>query len=80
MILASNPPEGILGMSVAVVALIFVAMPAVILHYVTQWKKTRGLSSDDERMLTELYASAQRLEQRIENLERVLEANERSKS
>jgi hypothetical protein len=44
MILASNPPEGILGMSVAVVALIFVAMPAVILHYVTQWKKTRGLS------------------------------------
>jgi phage shock protein B len=80
MILASNPPEGILGMSVAIAALLFVAMPAVILHYVTQWKKTRGLSSEDEKMLTDLYASAQRLEQRIENLERVLEANERSKS
>lgn len=67
-------------MSVAIAALLFVAMPAVILHYVTQWKKTRGLSSEDEKMLTELYASAQRLEQRIENLERVLEATERSKS
>jgi phage shock protein B len=67
-------------MSVAICAIIFVAMPAVILHYVTQWKKTRGLSSEDEKMLTELYASAQRLEQRIENLERVLEATERSKS
>jgi phage shock protein B len=66
--------------SVAIAALLFVAMPAVILHYVTQWKKTRGLSSEDEKMLTELYASAQRLEQRIENLERVLEATERSKS
>jgi phage shock protein B len=79
MILASPVPEGIVGMSVAVVALIFVAMPAVILHYVTQWKKTRGLSAEDERMLSELYASAQRLEQRIENLERVLES-ERSKT
>jgi phage shock protein B len=80
MILSSQPPEGIFGMSVAIAALLFVAMPAVILHYVTQWKKTRGLSSEDEKMLTELYASAQRLEQRIENLERVLEATERSKS
>lgn len=60
---------------VAICALLFVAMPAVVLHYVTQWKKTRGLSADDERMLSELYASAQRMEDRIANLERVLETD-----
>lgn len=64
---------------VAIVTL-FVACPAVILHYVTQWKKTRGLSSEDQLLLQQLFSSAQRLEQRITNLERVLDTNRESQS
>jgi phage shock protein B len=60
---------------VAIIALLFVAFPAVILHYVTQWKKTRGLSNQDEQMLQQLFVSAQKLEERISNLERVLDTD-----
>jgi phage shock protein B len=55
---------------------LFVAFPAVILHYITQWKKTRGLSSEDQVLLQQLFSLAQRLEQRITNLERVLDTKE----
>jgi len=57
-------------------AILFVACPAVILHYITQWKKTRGLSSEDQVLLQQLFTLAQRLEQRITNLERVLDTKE----
>jgi phage shock protein B len=60
---------------VAIITL-FVAFPAVILHYITQWKKTRGLSSEDQVLLQQLFTLAQRLEQRITNLERVLDTKE----
>lgn len=62
---------------VPVVALvvIFVAFPAVILHYITQLKRTRGLSNQDEQMLQQLFVSAQKLEERISNLERVLDTD-----
>jgi phage shock protein B len=60
---------------VAIITL-FVAFPAVILHYITQWKKTRGLSSEDQILLQQLFSLAQRLEQRIANLERVLDTKE----
>jgi phage shock protein B len=59
---------------------LFIAFPMVILHYVTQWKKTRGLSSEDQLLLQQLFSSAQRLEQRINNLERVLDTNRESQS
>ena len=52
---------------------LFVICPAVILHYLLQFRKTRGLSSEDERMLRQLFESAEKLEGRIANLEKILD-------
>ena len=45
----------------------------IILPYVTKWKSTRTLSSDDEKMLEELWADAQKMESRINTLETILD-------
>jgi phage shock protein B len=46
----------------------------IICHYLTQWRKARRLSGDDETALGELWQSALRMEGRIEALERVLDS------
>lgn len=59
--------------AVIVVALVVVALPAVVLHYVTEWRKTRAPTPDDERLADDLWRTAQRLEKRIETLEAILD-------
>jgi phage shock protein B len=59
-----------------VVAIVFVAVVlplVVVLHYVTKWKSSRVLSKDEERMLEELWDSAQKMESRINTLETILD-------
>ena len=46
----------------AIVA-IFIALPWIILHYVTRWKTSATITSDDEALLEELYSLAKRLEE-----------------
>jgi phage shock protein B len=56
------------------VALGFVVLPLVaVLHYVTKWKATRGLSEIEEKMLEDLWRDGQRMEQRLNALEAILE-------
>ncbi len=45
----------------------------IILYFITKWRQTREISSDDERMLEDLWSLSQRLEDRIETLERILD-------
>ena len=45
----------------------------IILHYMTKWKMSKGLSSEDEKMLTEVWESTNRMEERINTLERILD-------
>lgn len=45
----------------------------VILHFVTKWKQAREISSDDEQLLEDLWQLSQRLEDRLETLERILD-------
>jgi phage shock protein B len=45
----------------------------IIFHYVTKWKTSKGLSSEDEKMLSEVWESANRMEERIMTLERILD-------
>ena len=57
--------------------IIFMAVVAplwVITHYVMRWRATKSLSSEDEKMLSELWESVPRMENRIKNLERILDA------
>jgi phage shock protein B len=59
-----------------VLAILFmvVVLPLVIvLHYVTKWRESRTLSKDEEKMLEDLWSSAQRMESRINSLETILE-------
>ena len=45
----------------------------LVLHYVTKWKTAKGLTTEDERMLEDLWESAQRMESRINALETILD-------
>lgn len=64
--------EGIVA--IIIVSLLFVALPATILHYVTQWRKAGSLKPDDEHMIEDLWRSARAMERRIETLESILDA------
>ena len=57
---------------VFVVGMLFVALPWLILHYVTRWKTSATLTNDDERMLGDMYDLARRLEDRLETVERLV--------
>ncbi len=59
--------------AVAIVAIIFVACPAVFLHYQTELRKTKSISTDDERLVDDLWKTAQRLERRVDSLETILD-------
>ncbi|MEM8817638.1 MAG: envelope stress response membrane protein PspB [Pseudomonadota bacterium] len=45
----------------------------IVLHFVTRWKQSREISSDDEKLLEELWGLSQRMEDRIDTLERILD-------
>ncbi len=61
-------------MTLAVILFLTVLAPLIVIFYfITKWKQTREISSDDEHMLEELWSLSQRLEERIETLERILD-------
>lgn len=59
---------------VIAILLITVVLPLwIIFHYITKWKTSKGLSPEDEKMLSEVWDSANRMEERIITLERILD-------
>jgi phage shock protein B len=57
-------------------AFVFVLLPLwIVLHYMSRWRTSRGLAAQDEKMLIDLWDAARRMEERLENLERVLAAD-----
>ena len=59
---------------IAVCAILFIGLPWIILHYITQQKRARGLTIEDERMLDEMHELARRLDDRVDTIERILTA------
>jgi phage shock protein B len=45
----------------------------IILHYVTKWKSTRGLSDEEQHMLEELWENSERMTSRLNALETILD-------
>ena len=45
----------------------------IIFHYLTKWKMSKGLTPEDEKMLSEVWESTNRMEERITTLERILD-------
>lgn len=59
-----------------VLSLAVVAPLAIITNFILKLRQNRGLSVDDERMLSDLWQSAKRMEDRIRSLERILDADQ----
>jgi phage shock protein B len=59
-----------------VVPIILVAVCAplwIIFHYISKIKAAKGLTPEDEKMLTEVWESTKKMEDRIITLERILD-------
>ena len=58
--------------TIVVVAILFIALPWIILHYITKWKTAATITNDDEALLEELYQLAKRLDERMDTVERLV--------
>lgn len=59
---------------IAVIVLVLVPAPLfIVLHFITKWKQSREISSGDEQMLDDLWQLSQRMEERLESLEIILD-------
>ncbi len=68
-----------MGDALLVLGIIALSIPIpllIIFHYTTRWKKSRELSGTDEAMLEDLWALSQKLEERVETLETILDDTE----
>lgn len=61
--------------TIVVMGTLFVALPWIILHYITKWKTSATLTSGDEALLEELYQLARRLDDRMDTVERLVSAD-----
>jgi len=56
------------------VLLLTVCLPLwIVFHYITKMKTSKGLSTEDEKMLSEVWESTNKMEERIKTLERILD-------
>ncbi|ODP36272.1 envelope stress response membrane protein PspB [Sphingomonas turrisvirgatae] len=60
---------------IVIVAMLFIGLPWVVLHYVTKWKQAKTLTGEDENLLDELHYTARRLEDRLMTIERIVAAD-----
>jgi phage shock protein B len=56
-----------------IVFMIVVVPLALILHYMTKWKSTKGLTDDEQRMLEDLWDDSERISDRLRALETILD-------
>ena len=65
-----------MGDFAGIIAIVFmtVVLPLlIILHYVTKWKSTKGLSAEEQQLLEDLWESSERMTSRINALETILD-------
>ncbi|HEX7340862.1 MAG TPA: envelope stress response membrane protein PspB [Rhodanobacteraceae bacterium] len=58
---------------VAIVFCVFVAPLWVIMHYTTKRRQAQSLTREDEKMLSELWQLANKMESRVNALETILD-------
>ena len=65
------------GELLTIALIVFLVIPApliIVLHFITKWKQTREISGGDEKMIEDMWMMSRRLEERIETLETILDA------
>lgn len=66
-----------IGPLILVAVIVLIAIPAplfILLHFITKWRQSREISGGDERLLEEMWRLSQRLEERLESLETILDS------
>ena len=61
---------------VMIVGMLFIGLPWLVFHYVTQWKRAATLTMADEKLLDELHDTARRLDDRLRTIERIIAADQ----
>ena len=64
-----------LSQLLTVALIVFLAVPApliIVMYFITKWKQSRELSAGDEKMLEEMWLASQKLDERVESLEIIL--------
>lgn len=59
--------------ALAIVFTVLVLPLIIIMHYMTKWKATKGLSDEEQQTLEELWQGTQRMESRLNALETILD-------
>ena len=60
---------------VFICAILFIGLPWIILHYMSQWRRAKGISIEDENLLDDLHDTARRLDARLDSIERIIAAD-----
>ncbi len=60
---------------IMVVGMLFIGLPWLVFHYITQWKKSGSLTREDENLMDELYDTARKLDDRLHSIERIISAD-----
>ena len=58
-----------------VALIVFLTIPApliIVMYFVTKWKQARELSASDERLIEDMWRLSQKLEDRVDSLETIL--------
>ena len=62
------------GLFVITIVFMTVVLPIVIvMHYVTKWKATKGLSQEEQRLLEDIWKDTQTMQSRVNALETILD-------
>ena len=60
---------------VTVILIFGVVVPTwIVFHYLTRWRATKTISGEDEKLLQDLWESADKIDKRLRNVERILDA------
>ena len=62
-----------MGEVLGILFMVIVLPLFLILHYVTKWRESKGLTNSDASMLEDVWQGAQRMESRINALETILD-------
>jgi phage shock protein B len=65
--------QGTFILPVVMVFMTVVLPIVIVMHYVTKWKATKGLSGDEQRMLEDLWKDGQAMQSRLNALETILD-------
>ena len=65
---------GTAGFFVLSIVFMTVVLPiVVVMHYMTKWKATKGLSDEEHKMLEDLWKDSQNMQSRVNALETILD-------